>query len=124
MVGIGFKRERGEVLKILDYLSISLERAIELSEKYKIPLHPKYIFYWTQILKEDFTDLLSWLQNSRIDKKIILPFNKTDREKFKLGKRTLELLGIEHQVSIENVVINEENSKTLFLNLGINTIYS
>jgi DNA polymerase II large subunit len=112
-------REKEENLKDIAYFSVSLEKAIEFSEKYKIPLHPKYIFYWTQISKENFVDLINWLENSRIDKKIILPFNKSDREKFRLGKRTLELLGIEHQVTIENVVINEENSKALLINLGI-----
>ena len=112
-------KEKGGTFSREDYFSVSLEEAIELSEKYKIPLHPNYIFYWTQISKEDFMDLIHWLENSRVDKKIILPFNKTDREKFKLGKRTLELLGVEHQVTIENVVINEEISRAFLVNLGL-----
>jgi DNA polymerase II large subunit len=112
-------REKDESFKGMNYFSVSLEKAIELSEKYKIPLHPKYIPYWTQTTNEGLKDLIDWLENSRVDKKIILPFNKLDREKFKLGKRGLELLGIEHQVTIENVVINEENSKALLINLGI-----
>jgi len=112
-------REKENNFKDIDYFSVSLEKAIEFSEKYKIPLHPKYIFYWTQISNEGFMDLIIWLENSKFDKKIILPFNKSDREKFRLGKRTLELLGIEHQVTLENVVINEENSKALFINIGI-----
>jgi DNA polymerase II large subunit len=112
-------KEKEPEFSVADFFSISLEKAVELSEKYKIPLHPKYIFYWTQISKEDFMDLINWLKNSRIDKKIILPFNKSDRDKFKLAKRALELLGLEHQVSIENVIINEENSQALFLNLGL-----
>lgn len=112
-------REKEKDFEGINYFSVPIDKAIEISEKYKIPLHPKYIFYWTQISKENFTDLIGWLENSRIDKKIILPFNKSDKEKFKLGKRTLELLGVEHQVTIENVVINEENSKALLINLGI-----
>ncbi|MCX6750998.1 MAG: DNA polymerase II large subunit, partial [Candidatus Pacearchaeota archaeon] len=75
-------REKEENFIDIDYFRVSLEQAIELSEKYKIPLHPKYIFYWTQISKEDFIDLINWIENSRLDKKIILPFNKSDREKF------------------------------------------
>ena len=114
-------REKEENLININPFSISLEKALELSEKYKIPLHPKYIFYWTQILKEDFVDLINWLKNSKADKKIIFPFNKLDREKFKLGKRALELLGIGHEVTFENVVLSEENSKSLLINLGINT---
>ena len=93
-----------------------------MSEKYSLPLHPKYIFYWTQISRENLFDLFSWLENARIEKKIILPYNKSEREKFSLGKRTLELLGVEHQVTIENVVLTEEISRALLLNLGLDLI--
>ncbi len=107
-------------LEKIDCFNISLDKAIELSENYSIPLHPKYIFYWTELSKEYFLDLIDWLIVSKYDKKIIFPYNKTEREKFKLGKRALELLGIEHQVTLENVVLNEITSKALLLNLGIN----
>lgn len=112
-------REKDENFKGIDYFSISLDKAIELSEKHNIPLHPKYIPYWTQISNESLLDLIEWLKNSRFDNKIIFPFNKIDKEKFKLGKRALEILGIEHQVTIENVVLTEEDSKSLLTNLGI-----
>lgn len=103
----------------INFLDVSFEQAIELSEKYKIPLYPKYIYYWTQISKEQFLGLLDWLRYSKVDKKIILPYTRTDKEKFSLGKRALELIGLEHEVTIENVVISEEESKAFLLNLGI-----
>ena len=112
------KEKAGAKLKT-DPLSVSFEDAKAFSEKYKIPLHPKYIFYWTQISKESFLDLIDWIESSKFDKKIILPYNKLEKEKFKLGKRALELLGVEHQVTLENVVINEEISRALLLNLGM-----
>jgi len=112
-------REKDKNFTKIDPLSVSLENAIEFSEKYKIPLHPQYIFYWTQISKEGFENLINWLRNSKLDKKIIFPFNKGDREKFKLGKRALELAGIEHRVTFENVVLNEKNSKIFLINFGI-----
>ncbi|MFH1787199.1 MAG: DNA polymerase II large subunit [archaeon] len=105
--------------KVEDYFDISFEDAFQISKKYEIPLHPRFIFYWTEINKEQFLGLIEWLKNSRIDKKIIFPYNKTEKEKFERGKRALELLGVEHEVTIENVVLNEEYSKALFLNLGI-----
>jgi DNA polymerase II large subunit len=112
-------KEKGEILEEGGCFNISLEKAIEISEKYLIPLHPKYIFYWTEIPKESFLDLIDWLIASKYDKKIILPYNRNEKEKFKLGKRALELLGIEHQVTLENVVLSEVTSKALLLNLGI-----
>jgi len=98
---------------------VSLERAIELSRTYEIPLHPKYIFYWTQISKEEFDALIGWLKEGVVaDKKIILPYYKDVQEKFAQGKRALELLGVEHLVTIENVVLSEKIGKSLFVNLG------
>ncbi|MFW6283222.1 MAG: DNA polymerase II large subunit, partial [Minisyncoccales bacterium] len=49
----------------------------------------------------------------------ILPYTQTDHEKFAKGKRALELIGIEHSVSIEHVVIEKQKSKALLINLGI-----
>jgi DNA polymerase II large subunit len=99
---------------------ISLEKAIEFSNQYKIPLHPNFIFYWTQISKEEFLNLIKWIKEAVVvDNKIIFPYYKEIQEKFAQGKRALELLGVEHAVTIENVVINEEISKSLLVNLGI-----
>ena len=105
--------------KVENFYDVCFEEAVELSKKYKIPLHPKFIYYWTEISKEEFLGLVELLKHSKVDGKLILPFNKSEQEKFELGKRALELLGVEHEVTIENVVLSEENSKALLLNLGV-----
>jgi DNA polymerase II large subunit len=113
-------REKDSFLeKEIDSVNVSFEKAVEISRKYEIPLHPKYIFYWTEISTDYFIGLIEWLKHSKINKKIIFSFNKQEQEKYYLGKRALELLGIEHEVTIENVVLNEENSKALLANLGV-----
>lgn len=110
-----------EDLKYLEVnpFKISFEEALELSKRFSIPLHPKYIFYWTQISKRELEHFLSWLKNSKVEKNIIFPYNQSERERYKLGKRALELLGVEHEVIVEHVVVNEENSKALLVNLGM-----
>jgi DNA polymerase II large subunit len=108
----------------IDIFNVSLESAIEFSKEYKIPLYPKYIFYWSEINNELFLELMNWIKHSRVDKKLILPYNKEEQEKFELGKRALELLGIPHEVTIENVILTEENSRALFLNLGFEIDFS
>jgi len=108
-----------KIARKIDPFLISLEEAIKFSKEYQIPLNPKFIFYWNQISKEDFEALIFWLKESVISGKIIFPYNKLEEEKFSIGKRALEILGIEHKVTTENVVLTEENSKILFLNLGI-----
>lgn len=112
-------REKNEMVeKSLDCFDVSFEKATKLSKELGIPLHPKFIFYWNQISNEEFMGLIDWLRNSRIVGKLIFPYNQTEREKFQLGKRALELLGVEHEVTIENVVINKEDSEAMLANLG------
>ncbi len=113
------KEKYPDLEKEINCFNISFDRAVELSRIFKIPLHPAYIFYWTQISKEQFFELIKWLKNSKWNEKIIFPYNKSDQEKFKNAKRALELLGIEHEVTIENVVLNEINSRALLINLGV-----
>jgi DNA polymerase II large subunit len=115
------REKDSELEKNTNIFDLDFEEAIKISREKKIPLHPKFIFYWTQISKEEFEGLLEWVKNARISEKIIFPYNKTEQEKFKLGKRALELLGIEHEVTIENVVLNKENSKAFLANLGIDS---
>lgn len=115
------KRERVEIDNIYD---IDFSTALNLSNKFDIPLHPQFIFYWSQVTYHDFLAFLDWLAHSRIDKKIILPYNKTEKERFSNGKRVLELLGIEHEVVTENVLINQENSKALLVNIGLDYLTS
>ncbi|MFH1326568.1 MAG: DNA polymerase II large subunit [archaeon] len=105
--------------KIEDCFDVSFEKAIELGEQFKIPLHPNFIFYWTQISKEEFQGLVEWVKKARVDGKLIFPYFKEDQDKFAFGKRALELLGVEHEVTIENVVLNSEESKAFLFNLGI-----
>ncbi len=88
-----------------------IETAIKLSEK-GIPLHPKYIFYWNSISKEEFIKLYNVLKSSVIqDKKIIVA-------NFEI-KRSLELIGISHKVvSNEYILIENDEARALLANLG------
>ncbi len=116
---LDLREKNSELEKNIDPFNISFEEAAKISQENKVPLNPKFIFYWTEISKEEFFGLIQWLKNSRVSDKIILPYNRVEQEKFKVGKRALELLGVEHEVTIENVVLNLENSKALLHNLGI-----
>ena len=109
-------KEKENLPLIENIYEIDLDSAL----KFSIPLHPKYIFYWSQINKKDFISLIDWIACSKFDKKLILPWNRTDKERFSRGKRALELLGVPHEVAIENVIINAEDSRALLINLGIN----
>ncbi len=110
--------EKNDSVEIDNIYDIGLETALNLSKKYNIPLHPKYIYYWSQINYQDFLSLFDWMLHSRLEESMLLPYNKTEKERFQKGKRALELLGVEHEVSTENVILDKENTKTLLINLG------
>ncbi len=102
-----------------DCHNVKLKDAIELSKKYNIPLYPKFIFYWTEISDKQFLEFLEWLRVSKYKEKIEMPFDINNQENFKNGKRALELLGIEHKIVQDKVIIDLEKSEALMVNLGI-----
>src|SRR3989344_1618356 len=105
----------------VDKFNVKFEEAVRLSKEYKIPLYPKYIYYWREISKEEFFSLIDWLGHGSVeDKKLFLPYTRADRERFAKGKRALELIGCEHKVVVERVLVDEVNGKALLFNLGIN----
>jgi len=103
---------------VKDAFNVMLSRAVELSKKHNVPLHPKYIFYWSQISVDDFKALMEWVGNSVWRGKLVLPWGSSVREKFSGGKRALELLGVEHEVVLDNVVVDGDVD-ALLVNLGI-----
>ncbi len=104
--------------------NVSIGDAVMFSEKYRIPLHPAFIYYWTQLDYEQFLGFIDWFQHSRISEgKLLFPYNKTERERFKIGKRALELLGVEHSVGVENVILERDSAGGLLVNLGFDLDY-
>ncbi|MBX4196496.1 DNA polymerase II large subunit [Candidatus Pacearchaeota archaeon] len=98
----------------------SFETALELSKQYSIPLHPRYSYYWREISADLFLSLIDWIAHGELKEGIlILPYTRSDRERFAQGKRALELIGCEHKVSIEHVVFSAAQSQSLLFNLGI-----
>ena len=117
--GLQLRKINPELSKKINPFDVSLEDSMKISSENKIPLNPRFIFFWNEISNDELLNLVSWIHNSRYEKKLILPYDGTSIEKFKSGKRALELLGVEHEVVIEKVVVNEETSKALLVNLGI-----
>ena len=98
---------------------IELMDVLKLSNIFKIPLHPRYIFYWNEIKNKDLLNLLKWIERSSVkreDSKIILPLVTEDDY---TSKRALELIGVPHKCLFnENVSIDGEWAEALMVNLG------
>ncbi len=116
-------KKAGVNIDKLNVYKIRADEAIEISQKYNVPLHPKYTYHWKDISKKQFISLLEWLKKAVIEKnKVILPLNydfKKDVENID-QKRILELLGIPHSlVSREYVVIEKDYAKAFIKSLNL-----
>ncbi len=106
------KEKNKELAQTINPKEISLEKAAELSKEQAIALHPAYIFYWREIGKQNFVDLLKLLGKAKlVDEKLVLPVEEK-------GKRALELLAVPHFLGVENIIIDEPFARALLLNLG------
>ncbi len=103
---------------------VNFDLAVEVSEKFGVALHPDFIFYWSQISNEEFIGLMKWL-NSAVwrGEKLVLNWEASRREEFGLGKRALEILGVLHEVILDNIVV-DEGARALLFNIGKKDIYN
>lgn len=97
---------------------VGLDEAIEVSKSHGVSLHPRFIFYWTEISNSDFFELVKWL-NAGVWRggKLVLPWAASDKDRFVIGKRALEILGVEHDVVLDNVVVDSD-ARAFLINLG------
>jgi DNA polymerase II large subunit len=75
--------------------------AIEMSEKYKVPLHPHYTYRWDDVSLDDLKVLAGWLSNAEVKEKLVVENDNPE------GKRVLEFLGVPHRVENNLVIIDE-----------------
>ncbi len=81
----------------------TFDEALDLSLKFKIPLHPKYLYFWEQISLEEFYEIL---QPTEIQEKSIQYLIKC--------KPILEKLGVPHEVQNNNIVLGGMEAKIFF----------
>ncbi|MEK6862611.1 MAG: DNA polymerase II large subunit [Nanoarchaeota archaeon] len=101
---------------------VSFDIAKEISLLYKTPLHPRWTYHWNDINKSQFLSLLSWLEKGKvIENKIILPLIYEVNLDLKDidAKRVLELLGVPHEVVLnESVIITDDDARALLFTIN------
>ena len=88
----------------------TFEEAIKISEKLEVPLHPWMTFFWSGIDFELFKKLYEEVEKADFDK----------GEKLKLGKsakKPLEELFVQHEISGQQIILSEKDSKILYRSL-------
>ncbi|MEA3378990.1 MAG: DNA polymerase II large subunit [Nanoarchaeota archaeon] len=106
-----------DVKKILDKpikTEINFDDSLKISKNLNIPMHPRWIYFWNSIEKEDFLNLYSSLKKAVFENNKLIIFGLGEKQ-----KRSLELIGIEHQlVGKEYIIIKGDDAKALIFNLG------
>ena len=82
----------------IDPFNVSEKEALEISEKYDIPLHPRYTCFWYYLTFEELKDVIDYLSTGEIGEDIVLPLNDK--------KKLLEKVCMEHKVSGNKIIID------------------
>ncbi len=85
--------------------NVSYEEAVRYSKEYGVPLHPRYIFAYTDVSVDDLKRLIRWLSSGDL---------KAPGE-----KRVLEELLVPHHLDGDYVIIDEPYRTALFDTLSI-----
>ncbi|MBU1201007.1 MAG: DNA polymerase II large subunit [Nanoarchaeota archaeon] len=97
---------------------LSLNAAIEISAAFKIPLHPRYTFYWTCLDLEQIKKLFCWLKTFEFREDNLVLKNSDEKE-------ILELAGIPHLlISNEFVVLEKDVARAFMIQTNISDIES
>ncbi|MDQ3808063.1 MAG: DNA polymerase II large subunit, partial [Thermoproteota archaeon] len=78
----------------------SIDEAFEISKKLRLPLHPKYSFYWDSLTVEEVAYL-----KDRVTDDMRLPFDTKLKE-------ILERLGIVHSITHDQIIIDDSSQAT------------
>jgi DNA polymerase II large subunit len=100
-------------LKSLQNNELSSINAFEISKKYNIPLHPKYTYFYHDASIKEINSLKNWLSTSNLDFNNVEKFDNEIVLDIKPEKRILEILGVEHTIESNKVVINSDNAHAL-----------
>ncbi len=93
---------------------LSAIEAFQISEKYGVPLHPDYTYFYHDVSMDDLNRLRNWLLEYH-DKSTIEGDLELD---IAPSKRILEILGVPHDVEDNKVKINQDHSFALINTLA------
>ncbi|MEK6907636.1 MAG: DNA polymerase II large subunit [Nanoarchaeota archaeon] len=121
-IDLGIDVEFLETLLKKPTTKVNFDIAKEISLLYNVPLHPRWTYHWNDINKQQFLSLLFWLEKGKVvENKIILPLTyEVSRDLNDIdAKRVLELLGVPHDVILnENVVVRDDDARALLFTLN------
>ena len=96
----------------IEKASKDFDEAIRLSLLFKVPLHPKWTYFWHDITVEQLYKLYTSLKTGEISENVIkIEFNQEIKE-------ILEVLGVPHKLIDREIIIEGGDAKSLLVCLG------
>lgn len=94
-----------------------IQEAIRLSERLKVPLHPYYTYFWSNITPEELRTLRSWLFSAKVKTQngTVIEIRGPMREDI---KRLLEKICIPHRIAGQEIVVEKEEATAFAYTLG------
>ena len=103
----------------VDHKGIGFDDAYSLSLRYKVPIHPKFLFEFQAVGKEDVSELaLAIIRTSGVKCELLKDVGETRIANSASVKSTLELLNVDHKVEGDKLVLGSDMAKSVIASLG------
>lgn len=89
----------------------SVREAVEFSKKHSVPLHPNYLFYWSNLNREELAALAKWLSSGKLENGNLIVENASE-------KSYLERIWCEHKLRENKVVVEGDNAHALLFTIS------
>ena len=104
----------------IDPYKVDFDTALRISKEIGIPLHPRYVYFWSNATLEDVKQLIQWLADG--EWKFELPNILEPKEfeiQFSPAKTIFEKILLPHRVIRDKIIISKEDAKAVFISLGL-----
>ncbi len=88
--------------------------AFEMAKNHSVPLYPKYLYFWSDLTKDDIRALYEWLRRGKFEGEQFIVDNGPK-------KRLLELAGVPHLLRDEHVVLEGDVGYSVYKTLGLDS---
>ncbi len=100
-------------------LGMGFDEALELSLKYNVSMHPRFLYEFQAVTLQELFNLASQIaKDSELEGKALNEVENAIIENEKGAKTTLELLNVPHRLEGNKIVVEKDYAKSLLVSLG------
>ncbi|VVB76979.1 DNA polymerase II large subunit [uncultured archaeon] len=100
-----------------DHKALTFKDAYAMSQRYGVPIHPRFLFEFQAVGKEDLTDLAKAVSKAKITGAGLFGVSAIEIGDTKV-KRTLELMNVPHKPVNGGISVVGDNAQSLLASLG------